>query len=601
MVLDNADDLNTFFERPTSTALDNKCISPLSDYLPRTSKGFMLITTRDERLGKRLAGMHTLVVVNQMSPQEAQDLLGKWQMDRVGSRENDPSMRLLEALGYIPLAITQAAAFISENHIGLTQYWEMFHRSDSDVQDLLNEDLGDRRRDAHAHNSIIKTWKMSFDLISKQKPRAAEMLSLMAVLDRQGVPESLLRQETERNIDFTTALGTLRAFSLVSAGAEGAGYEIHRLVQLATRKWLEIQGKIGVWQEKALLVVANMFPTGEFETWKTCESLLPHAQNVIQNTDLNKAYPLELSTLLSNMGWFAREQGQYEIACTRYLAATEVRKQTLGVDHESTLMCMSGLAATYGKQGRYEEAERLYMEVLEAETRMLGAEHPITLLTMGNLAAVCLRLRRWEEAEQLSMQVSDTKKRVLGSEHPHTIASLSILATRHYENRQWEEAEKVQLQVMGMKKRLLGAQHPDILSSMNNLANIWGCKDQWEEAEKLHLQVLELRKRVLRAEHPDTLLSMHNVAFAYTKQGQWEEAEKLNLQVLELRKKVLGAEHPDTLTSIYHLAWCLKQRGRHSEAIALMESVVELRTKRLGANHPGTQRSAEMLKRWLDS
>lgn len=81
---------------------------------------------------------------------------------------------------------------------------------------------------------------MSFDLISKHKPRAAEMLSLMTVLDRQGIPENLLRQEKDRNIDFMTALGTLQAFALITAGVGGAGYEIHPLVQLATRNWLEI-------------------------------------------------------------------------------------------------------------------------------------------------------------------------------------------------------------------------------------------------------------------------------------------------------------------------------------------------------------------------
>ena len=559
MVLDNADDLDSFFVKPTSTAPDNECILPLSDYLPRSSGGFMLITTRDERLGKRLAGMHASIVMNQMSPQEAQDLLEKWQMDPFGSLENDPSMRLLEALGYIPLAITQAAAFISENHISLTQYLEMFHKSDSEVQDLLNEDLGDRRRDAQGHNSIIKTWKMSFDLISKQKPHAAEVLSLMAVLDRQGIPESLLRQETDRNIDFTTALGTLQAFSLIRGGVDGAGYDIHRLVQLATQKWLEIQGKIGIWQETALLVVANRFPLGKFENWKTCESLLPHAQKVIQKADVNERYPLEFSILLSNMAWFDMEQGRYEIACARYLAAIEVQKQNIGMNHIATLRSMNDLACTYIRQKRYEEAEKLAMQVLEAQTTMLEPEDPNTLIAMSNLAAVYLNQGRWEEAEKLSLQVLEAQKRVLGTEHTATLNSMSNLAITYHET------------------------------------------GRWEEAENLDLQVTEITKRVLGVQHPDTLDSMHNLALTYSKQGQWEKAEKLHLQVLEVRKRVLGAEHPDTLNSMHNLAVCWKKQGRHSEAIALMETVVELRTKRLGANHPHTKNAADRLKRWLDA
>ena len=558
LVLDNADDLDTFFERPTFTASDNECISPLSDYLPRNSEGFILITTRDERLGKRLAGIHASVAVDQMSPQEAQDLLGKWQMDPFGSSDDEPSMRLLEALGYIPLAITQAAAFISENHISLTRYLEMFRKSDSDVQDLLNEDVEDRRRDAQAHNSIIKTWKMSFDLISKQKPRAAEMLSLMAILDRQGIPESLLRHKKDRNIDFTTALGILRAFSLVSAGVDGAEYEIHRLVQLATRKWLEIQGKIGVWQEKALLVVTRMFPRAKFDNWKTCESLLPHAQKVIQNVDVKREYPFEFSTLLSKMASFNLDRGQYEIACAMYSAAVEVQKQNLGMDHNSTLTSMNGLAITYTNQRRFEEAERLYMQVLEANTRMIGAEHPDTLVVMSNLASMCSRQGRWEKAEKLSTQVLEVQKRLLGAEHLDTLSSISILAQTYHKN------------------------------------------GRLEEAAKLQLQVIEVYKRVLGSEHPDTLLAMNNLAYVYGEQGQWQEAAKLQSQVIEVYKRVLGAEHPDTLLTMNNLAVCWKERGRYSEAIALMESVVELRTKSLGANHPATKNAAKRLKRWSD-
>lgn len=155
MVLDNADDLDMFFTRPISTDPDNET-TPLNGYLPQSLRGSMLITTRDERLAKRLAGMHASFVVNPMAPQEAQELLEKWQTNHPDSLNKDPSRHLLEALGYIPLAITQAAAFISENHITLSEYLETFRTSDSEVQDLLNEDLGDRRRDPQSHSYIIK-------------------------------------------------------------------------------------------------------------------------------------------------------------------------------------------------------------------------------------------------------------------------------------------------------------------------------------------------------------------------------------------------------------------------------------------------------------
>ena len=601
MVLDNADDLDTFFVRPNSTTSDNELTLPLKDHLPQSSKGLLLITTRDERLAKRLAGSHASIVVTAMSPREAQELLEKWQTSPSSSSDIEHSRHLLEALGYIPLAITQAAAFISENHITLAQYLDILHTSDSDIQDLLNEDLGDRRRDAQSQSSVFKTWKISFDLIGKQKPRAAEMLSLIAVLDRQGIPESLLRRKTDRNIDFTTALGTLQAFSLVTAGVGGAGYEIHRLVQLATRKWLESQGKIEEWQEKALLVVADVFPSGVFENWTTCESLLPHAQKVIQYEDATGKFGIEFSELLSKMASFSLDQRRYEIASTRYLAAIEVQKKTCGLDDTSMLSNMNDLAEAYIGQGRSKEAEELLMQVLEARKGVLGVEHPDTLSSISNLAHTYQEQGRWKEAEELYMQVIEAQKRVLKLEHPDTLTSLHNLAYTYREQGRLGEAEEVYVQVIEAEKTVLGVEHPNTLTSLHNLGCTYQQLGRWGEAEEVYVQVTEARTRVLRVEHPNTLTSLHNLAYTYQQLGRWGEAEEVYVQVIEIKKRVLGAEHPDTLIGMHNLAVLYKIQGRHSEAIALMESVVELSTKGLGADHPDTKVSASLLKKWLDA
>ncbi len=552
MVLDNADDLDMFFTKPTSTVADSERTVSLIDYLPQSSQGLMLITTRDTRMGERLAGRNTSIPVNPMSPSEAQDLL-RSRLKRPDSGDDDNLEILINALQHIPLALTQAAAFISENNLALIEYLEMLRTDDSDLQDLLDEDLGDLRRDSESQNSVIRTWKLSFDLISKQKPRAAEMLSLIAVLDRQGIPKSLLRNNKDRNVHVATALGILQAFSLISAGDGGSGYEIHRLVQLATRRWLEIQGTKEEWQKKALLVLADMFPSGKFKNWTTCENLLPHAQTVTQYENANKAYPERSAHLLRRMARFDTNQGRYEIACTRGLAAFEVRKKYSGIEHPSTLRSMATLAMIYRKQGRWDEAEKLEVQVMETRKRVLKEEHPSTLISMANLASTYCKQGRWDEAEKLQVQVMETTKRVLGEEHPDTLLSVANLASTYWDQGRWDEAEKLEVQVMETRKRVLKEEHPYTLISMANLAVTYGYQGRLDEAEKLQVQVMETTKRVLGEEHPDTLISMANLAVTYWSQGQWDEAIELIRVVVDLRTKILGANHPDTLDSVQWL------------------------------------------------
>ena len=67
------------------------------------------------------------------------------------------------------------------------------------------------------------------------------MLSLMAFLDGQGIPETLLRKREALDVNDTNAIGTLKAFSLITAERDGEAYSMHRLVQLSTQTWLSLQ------------------------------------------------------------------------------------------------------------------------------------------------------------------------------------------------------------------------------------------------------------------------------------------------------------------------------------------------------------------------
>ena len=149
---------------------------------------------------------------------------------------NDGDIQILvEILGNIPLAITQAAAFIQENSMTVQTYIEELKASDSDLQDYLDENLPDPRRYPDSENSITRTWKLSFDQIAKHLPRAANLLSLMVQLDRQAIPKAHLKHKSDRSIEFNKAVWTLQAYSLIRTEKGGSSFEVHRLIQLSTQ------------------------------------------------------------------------------------------------------------------------------------------------------------------------------------------------------------------------------------------------------------------------------------------------------------------------------------------------------------------------------
>lgn len=45
---------------------------------------------------------------------------------------------------------------------------------------------------------------------------------------------------------------------------------MHELVQLSTKKWLDIYGESEKFKKKYINRMAQAFPTGDFETWEVC-------------------------------------------------------------------------------------------------------------------------------------------------------------------------------------------------------------------------------------------------------------------------------------------------------------------------------------------
>ena len=581
--MDSADDLEVFFKKPIAEATDTECTSPLKDYLPQNPNGSILLTTRDERLGQRLAGRHASMIVDRMSPQEAQDLLTNGQLELLKHSNLDDTRNLLEALEYLPLAISQAAAFISENHITLSEYLEILRTSDSDTQELLNEDLGDLRRDKESENSVIKTWKLSFDLISEREPRAAELLSLMAVLDRQGIPKSLLQDPSDQIVGFTKALGILLAFSLIKAGRDHGVYELHGMVQLATRNWLQINHQIKTWQEKALSVVADKFPAGNFvQNRQICESLLPQAQIVIQYGEELGICSEKYADLLCNVASFDEEYGRHEICVKRRGVTYEVRKSLLGEEHPSTLTSMRIMAATYRVIGRPQTAQKLLEMFVQTSKRVLGTEHHDTMIGIHMLGILYQDQRRFKEAEKLLVQVIETYQQ---AEDPRAADAMSHLCLGYDEQGQYRKAIALSELCVDIRTKISGAEHPQTLEGMSILAALYRKQGNYSEAVDILETVVDSITKAFDSDHPRTLEYKQDLATAYIDVDRHSDAVALLEEILDLYVKKNDLK---TLFCIHQLGTAFLCAKCYSHALPFLEIVVDQLAKLKGAEHADT-------------
>lgn len=81
-------------------------------------------------------------------------------------------------------------------------------------------------------------------------------------------------------LDFKDALALLLSFSLVRTEIGRQALDMHRLVQLSMRRWLEGGKELGKWVRKAIATRSEAFPSGNYEMWEAFQALLPHLRVV---------------------------------------------------------------------------------------------------------------------------------------------------------------------------------------------------------------------------------------------------------------------------------------------------------------------------------
>ncbi|KAI0810007.1 P-loop containing nucleoside triphosphate hydrolase protein [Xylaria sp. FL0064] len=448
MILDSADNIDVFYNTDKTaryrTAEGEK--KPLSAYLPQSSNGSILVTTRNRQLAFQLTGSYNDIIdVGPMDQEHALALL-------VRKSKEDADMHmvtnLVEVLEYMPLAISQAAAYIQRRapRMSISKYLEEFQKSERKMSSLLNQDSNDLRRDESAKNSVITTWQISFDHIRSRRPSATNLLCLMSFFDRQGIFEWLIRPlnqtqsggaDTDNesvssgdSIDdmFEKDIEMLRDYCLVQISERGDVFEMHGLVQLATRKWLDVDRESEKFKGLFISRMAKAFPLGAFENWDTCQKLFPHAEKAVEYRPKEEELQKEWALLLYKSSWYALEQGKYTTSEAMARMSQDTRKTVLGPNHPSTLTSMANLASTYWNQGRWKEAESLEVQVMETRKTVLGPDHPSTLISMANLAFTWKSQSHNANAVQLMEDCIQIRRRILGPDHPSTLSSLSTLS-----------------------------------------------------------------------------------------------------------------------------------------------------------------------------
>jgi Tfp pilus assembly protein PilF len=558
----------------------------LKGFRPRNEDGHVLLTSRAQVFD--VLGIAKPFEIDVMLPEEALTFLfTRTGRDDDNAVEKEAANQLTEELGYLPLALEQAGAFITAKQARFQDYLAGYRKR---RLELLKES---RPLAGDYPESVATTWSINFREVEEASEAASDLLRMSAFLSSDSIPLELITKGKSQigpalsaalvDVDddplaLNEVLQPLTRYSFIRLDSDSQTYSIHRLVQEVLRDGMDADTQ-KLWAERIVRALNQAFPSVEFKNWPSCERILPHAKTAAKLLERwNLAFE-EAARLLNQLATYCYHRGQYADAEPLFRRSLQIYERALGPDDLNVATSLNNLAELCRRQGEYGEAEPLYKRSLRLRETTLGPDHPTVATSLSNLAALYFEEEDFAKAEPLFERSLAIRERSLGSDHPDVATSLNNLAALYRAQGKYVEAEPLQKRSLAMLEKTLGPNHPTVAKSLANLSALYFRKGEYTESESLLQRSLAITEELLGPDHPDVGVMLNNLAGLYVAQGKDLEAESLYRRSLEIKEKALGQEHPSVATSLENFAYLLLATQRDAEAARHAKRAAAIRAK----------------------
>ena len=553
----------------------------VEQFVPPAGNGRVLVTTQSQHW---LPGQALDV------PVLGTDVAADFLISRTGKADRAVALELAAALGGLPLALEQAAAYMQATGTTLTQYLELFQDRQADLL---------ARGEAAGHPANVSaTLSLAMSRLASHAPAALALLRLLAFLAPEPVPLGLLLVG-EPNVDPAStgaaagiepllgdpvaagdAITALRRYSLVTLAGDGL-LLVHRLVQAITRAQLRA-GEAAQWRQAATALVGAAVPADATvpSAWPALTLLLPHAQAVLDLT----------SDGMSQIGMYLGQGGNDAAArdLFRLIADACIANDAYGPDHRGTLSARYEFARWTGNAGDAAGARDQFAALLPDYERVLGPDHPETLSVRDTLAVWIGNAGDVPGARDQYAVLLPIEERILGADHLTTMTARNNLAYLTGEAGDAAGARDQFAALLTDSERVRGPDDLGTLLVRSNLAHWTGETGDAAGARDQFAALLADSERIQGGEHIRTLNTRRELACFTGEAGDIAGAREQLYALLLTCRQVLGPEHPGTLATRRQIAHWTAEAGDAAGARDQLAALLPICKRVLGSNHPTT-------------
>jgi tetratricopeptide (TPR) repeat protein len=584
IIVDNVDDSRVLYG-------SSDAASGIYQYLPRSSTGSILMTTRSRAVAVEFASTK-IVELRHMSPDDAIGLLRKSLLDQDQLDLGTDVERLLQTLSSLPLAIVQASAYMNTLDVSIAEYIHLCNNTDQDMVELMRSKIHDDTYHSESQGAVATTWLISFNQLREANPAAAKLLLFISMIEPKDIPRSILPQPgTEQEL--RQAIGTLRGFGFIGQIKNQETFEMHSLVHLMAQSWAKNQSSPDD-IDSAINHLMTIFPSPEWENRRLWQQYLPHGLRVFWvQKDVSEFQGMLLGYRIAK---YLTIDGRDQETTVIMEHVVEVLKKTFEVSHPTLLTAQHQLACAYLANGQFHHAITLLEHVMKWHEKTLAEDHPHRLLSLCALAQAYTKNKRVRDGIELLERVVKIRERVDKETHLHRLAAQHDLASAYIANGQSKEAIGILERVVKIQELVLPPDHHEQLSSKQELGQAYLTDGQVNLGLRLLADVVTLQEGVIPEEHPVRLMSKSCLARAYLISGQVDVCMKIMEEVAASLEANVAESHPERIHAQHALAETYMISGQFQKALSLQIRVVELRDNGLPEGHPHRVRAHALLQ-----
>ncbi len=556
------------------------------EWIPKSGHCRTLITSR-------FAGWSAAVrsfQLDVLEPEPAQTLLttraGRGEFATLSPAEQTACETLAKELGYLPLALEQAAAYIGQQGLGFSfaDYLRLYGEATAEL--LAAGVLGS----TEYPDSVMTTWTTT---LRKLDPAPQAIIRLCAFLAPTPLPLSVLISGIEillaESADVARSaiaspshpeawvreqVGQLRKYSMVNG--DGRSLLFHTLVQVVQRLYLakpSVEYQTSLQRSLHLIDSAFVGNPNDIRNWPTLEPLVAHTVTVVRFVD-EVATAGPAARLMSQVSVLLGGMGRLDEVESMMRRALEIDSVLHGDDAPQLIVRLNNLAMLLKTRNQMEEAEHLMRRALVIAKSHYEEEHPVVASALNSMGVLLLETCRYEEAEPLCRRALEIDEKAYGSQDRDVARDLNTLSQILSAVKRYEEAESMMRRMLEILRVEFGENHPKFATGLNNLGALLMTTDRSEDAEPLLRQAIEIVDSSYDGNHPDVSRSINNLAALLFAAGRFDEAEPLMRRSLTICESVLDDHHPDFALSLHNLALLCEATDRIAEAEPLMRQAL---------------------------